>query len=103
MTTTPMLAKLFAQSEAQGADMATLRALVEEASELGASRALARIGLHDAGAGADILELRQLIGGWRDAKRAAVNAAMTWTMRTLVAAILIGLAVKLGMVGLIRP
>jgi hypothetical protein len=99
---TPMLAKLMAQAEAQGADIPTLRALIEEASEAGAMRALARIGLHDAHAGTDIVELRQLIQGWRDAKRAAVSAVLVWAMRTLAAATLLGLAFKLGMLGLAR-
>lgn len=100
--TTPMLATLMAQAETQGADVPTLRALVEEASEAGAIRALARIGLQDQGAGPDIVELRQLIQGWRDAKRAAVSAVFVWAMRTLAAATLLGLAYKLGMVGMLR-
>jgi hypothetical protein len=44
---TDMLTHLSAQAEARGADLATLRALIEEASELGAQRALERLGLHD--------------------------------------------------------
>ncbi len=35
-----MLARLMAQAQGQGADLITLRALVEEASECGAERAL---------------------------------------------------------------
>lgn len=93
---TPLLAGLLAQAEADGADMVTLRGLIEEASELGASRALAAIGLHDVGAGADIVELRQLVQGWRDAKRAAVNTVVVWLTRSLVAALLVGLAVRSG-------
>src|SRR5690606_31285104 len=46
-----MLARLIAQASAEGADLATLRAIVEEASELGAGRVLGRIGLADASAG----------------------------------------------------
>lgn len=97
-----MLTSLLAQAEGQGTDMVMLRAMIEEASEAGASRALARIGLHDDKAGSDIVELRQLIQGWRDAKRSAVSAMVTWAVRSLIAALLIGIAVKLGMVGLIR-
>ena len=40
-----MLAGLIRQAEEEGADLVTLRALVEEASELGAGRALKRAGL----------------------------------------------------------
>ncbi len=95
-----MLAGLIAQAEGQGADIVTLRALIEEATEAGASRALASIGLHDDRAGADIIELRQLIQGWRDAKRSAVSAVVTWAARALVAALLVGIAAKLGMTGM---
>lgn len=97
-----MLAALLAQAEGQGADLVTLRALVEEATEAGAARALDRIGLHDDGAGADIVELRQLIQGWRDAKRSAVSALVTWVIRAGVAALLVGIAAKTGMTDLIH-
>ena len=102
MTTTPMLAGLIAQAEGQGADLVTLRAMIEDASEAGATRALARIGLHDAQAGPDIVELRQLIQGWRDAKRSVLSGIVTWAIRSAIAALLIGIAVRLGMTGLIR-
>ncbi len=93
---TPMLSRLLAQAEGEGADVVTLRALIEEASELGATRALAAIGLHDVGAGTDIIELRQLVQGWRDAKRAALGTIAVWLGRAVVALLLIGLAVKTG-------
>jgi hypothetical protein len=95
---TPLLAGLLAQAEADGADMVTLRGLIEEASELGAMRALAAIGLQDIGAGADIVELRQLVQGWRDVKRAAVNTVVVWLTRSLVAALLLGLVMRSGLV-----
>ncbi len=97
-----MLAALIAQAEGQGADLVTLRALVEEATEAGATRALNNIGLSDERAGADIIELRQLIQGWRDAKRSAVSAAVTWMVRAAVAALLVGLAAKTGLTALIH-
>ncbi|MBV8973413.1 MAG: hypothetical protein JO290_14100 [Sphingomonadaceae bacterium] len=97
-----MLAALIAQAEGQGADLVTLRALVEEATEAGATRALTAIGLSDERAGADIVELRQLIQGWRDAKRSAVSAVVTWAVRAAVAALLVGLAAKTGLTGLIH-
>lgn len=96
-----MLAGLIAQAEGQGADLVTLRALIEEAAEAGATRALTRIGLSDDRAGADIVELRQLIQGWRDAKRSALSAVVTWAVRSAIAALLVGLALKLGMGDLI--
>ena len=97
-----MLAGLIAQAEGQGADLVTLRALIEEATEAGATRALNRIGLSDDRAGPDIIELRQLIQGWRDAKRSAFSATLTWVVRSAVAALLVAIAVKLGMGDLIH-
>ena len=99
---TAMLEGLVEQAEAQGAARVTLRALVEEASEVGAARALRTLGLMDERAGPDIVELRQLIQGWRNAKRSAVSAAAAWVVRTLVALLLLGLAFKLGWIERVR-
>src|SRR3546814_4307935 len=76
-----MLAGLIVQAEARGTDMATLRALIEEASNLGAERALARLGLSDGDAGKDLGELRQLLQAWRDAKRTDRAAVIGWLVR----------------------
>lgn len=95
-----LLAQLIAQAAAEGADLATLRAIVEEAGELGANRALKRLGLDDRQAAKDMGELRELLGAWRDAKRSAVKAAAGWVVRMLLALVVIGLAVKLGLWGL---
>ncbi len=94
-----LLAQLIAQGSAEGADMATLRAVAEEAGELGASRALARLGLDDPHAGKDMGELRELLEAWRDAKRSAVKAVAGWVLRMLLALVVVGLAVKLGFWG----
>ena len=56
-----MLAGLLAQAADEGADLVTLRAVIEEASELGAERVLARMGLDDANAHGDLNELRELL------------------------------------------
>jgi hypothetical protein len=101
MTDTHMLAQLVAQAEARGADLVTLRALIEEASELGAGRALARLGLADEDAHKDMAELRELLGAWRDAKSSAMKAAVGWVVRGALALVLIGLAVKFGLTGLV--
>lgn len=84
------------------AEEAALRALIEESSEMGARRALARLGLADQAAREDIGDLRQLLEAWRDAKRSARNAAVDWLVRGLLAVLVIGLAVKLGLPGLLR-
>jgi len=91
-----VLAQLLAQAEGARGDLVTLRAIVEEAGELGATRALTRLGLADAGATRDVAELRELLGAWRDAKRSAWKAAIGWLVRLLSVLLLAGLAVKLG-------
>ncbi len=91
-----VLARLIAQAEAEGAALVTLCALAEEASERGAERAIARIGLDDAAAGRDVGELRELLAAWRDAKASARNALLGWIVRAALAALLLGLALRLG-------
>jgi len=97
-----MLALLIAQAEGQGADMATLRGLVEEASEVGADRALAALGLRDEHARRDMDDLRELLRAWRDAKKSAWNAVVTWAVRILLAILVAGIAVKVGLIDLVR-
>lgn len=97
-----MLARLMAQVEEEGAGLVTLRALAEEASELGAQRAMERLGLADAGAQRDLGELRQLLGAWRDAKASARNAAIGWIVRVMLALLLMGLALRFGLTDLVR-
>lgn len=94
-----VLARLVEQAEDEGADLVTLRALSEEASELGAARALERLGLADPSARHDLDELRELLGAWRDAKRTARNAIVAWIVRIFLAVLVLGLAVKFGLVG----
>ena len=102
MTNTMMLTQLTAQAEARGADLITLRALIEEASELGAARALGQLGLNDATAHKDMAELRELLSAWRDAKSSAWKAAIGWLVRGALALLLIGIAIKLGLAGLVN-
>ena len=96
MTREEMLARLIAQARTEGGEMITLRAVVEEASELGASRALDRLGLGDPSAQDDIDELRELLSAWRDAKASAWKAAVEWLVRGVLALLLVGIAVRLG-------
>ena len=96
------LARLIALAGTSAPDAALLRAVVEEASELGARRALARLGLADAAARDEGSDLRQLLGAWRDAKTSAWKAAVDWAARGLLALLLVGLAMKLGLPGLLR-
>ena len=91
-----MLARLLAQAEASGGDLVTLRAVVEEASDLGAERALSRLGLADDAAHADMAELRQLLAAWREAKAGVWKAAIEWLVKGALMLMLVGLAVRLG-------
>ena len=97
MTRDDMLARLLAQAVAEGAELVTLRAVVEEASEIGAGRVLERIGLGDARAEKDIDELRELLAAWRAAKASAWKAAVAWIVRGAMALLLIGIAWRLGL------
>ncbi len=91
-----VLAQLMRQGAERGVDLVTLRAIVEEAGELGAARALARVALSDERAREDVAELRELLAAWRDAKRSVWKAVVGWIVRLAMALMLAGLAVKLG-------
>lgn len=93
---TGVLAQLMRQAAQDGADLVTLRAVAEEAGEQAATRALARAGLSDEAARADLAELRGLLAAWRDAKRGAWAAVFAWIGRAAVAVLLAGIAVRLG-------
>ena len=96
-----MLAQLMRQAEQEGAALVTLRALAEEASAVGAERALSMLGLTGPAARRDMDELRELLSAWRDAKRSAWRAVVTWVVRVAGAAVLIGIAVKLRLTDLV--
>lgn len=102
MDSEDMLASLLAQAADDGVDLATLRALVEEAGDLGAGRALARIGLADASAGEDLRQLRELLQTWRDARAGLWGATFDKFVRGVMALLLAALAVKLGLGDLVQ-
>ena len=81
MNNEEMLARLVSQAAGAGGDLVTLRAIVEEASQIGAHRVLAHMGLDDANAQADLSELRELLRAWRDAKASAWRAVIDWAVR----------------------
>ncbi len=97
-----MVARLVAQAEDQGAELVTLRAIIEEASELGAERVLSRMGLADPSAHIDLSELRQLLQAWRDAKSSAWKAALTWLVRGALVLLLLGIVFRTGAIGLLK-
>lgn len=91
-----ILASLMAQAREEGAELVTLRAIVEETSVLATDRVFARLGLGDPGAEGDLVELRDLLRAWRDAKSSAWKAFVDWLVRGALALLLIGIAVRLG-------
>lgn len=97
-----MLAGLVSQAAAEGGELVTLRAVIEEATELGAERAMQRLGLSDENAQDDIDELRELLQAWRDAKASASKAAIAWVVRGILALLLIGIAVRIGLPEILR-
>lgn len=97
-----MLARLIAQASHEGSELITLRAIVEEASELGAKRAINRLGLDDDHAQDDIDELRELLQAWRDAKASAWKAAIEWLVRGALALLLISIAMRIGSLELLK-
>lgn len=102
MSNEDMLARLIAQAEGSGCELVTLRAIVEEASDLGAARVLERMGLSDASARQDLTELRELLSAWRDAKASAWRAVIEWTVRLVLAGLLFSIAVRHGFWELVK-
>lgn len=102
MTREDLLARLMVQAANEGGDIITLRAIVEETTELAADRVLSRLGLSDDNAQEDLDELRELLGAWRDAKASAWKAAIDWVVRALLALLLIGIAMRLGVTEVLR-
>lgn len=96
MNPSDTLTSLVAQANQDGADLVTLRAIVEETTEVATDRVLDRIGLADPSAEGDLDELRELLQAWRDAKASASKALVEWIVRAGLALLLIGIAVRLG-------
>ena len=102
MTREDTLVSLMAQASQEGAELITLRAILEETTELATDRVLDRLGLADASAEGDLDELRELLQAWRDAKASAWKAFIEWAVRALLAVLLIGIAVRLGVWNLVQ-
>ena len=76
-----------------------LDAILEQAAEKGAERCLAHLGLENGHAARDIRELRDLLDAWRDARRTAWQTIIKVATTGILAAIIIGVAVKLKLMG----
>lgn len=91
MDHTDILAALTAQAVEKGVDPLTVRAIVEEAAEEGARRALGQLGLQDGSAHKDIVELRQLLISWRDVQSTARRTVVGWLTTLALGLIALGL------------
>ena len=73
--------------------------LLDRAAESGAERCLAHLGLENGHAAKDIRELRDLLEAWRDARRTAWQTAVKVITTGILAALLVGAAIKLKLMG----
>ena len=73
--------------------------LLDRAAERGAERAIAHLGLENGHAAKDIRELRDLLQAWRDARRTAWQTAVKVITTGILAALLVGAAIKLKLMG----
>jgi hypothetical protein len=73
--------------------------LLTRAAERGAERCLAHLGLENGHAARDIRELRDLLEAWRDARRTAWHTAIKVATTGVLAALLVGTAIKLKLMG----
>ncbi len=73
--------------------------LLTRAAEKGAERALAALGLENGHAARDIRELRDLLDAWRDARRTAWQTTVKVITTGILAALLVGAAIKLKLMG----
>ena len=76
-----------------------LNAMLEQAAERGAERCLVRLGIENGLAARDINELRDLLAAWREARIAAWQTIVKVTTTAILAALLVGIAVKLKLTG----
>lgn len=73
--------------------------LLTRAAERGAERVLAHLGLENGRAARDIGELRSLLEAWRDARRTAWQTFVKVLTTGILAALLVGAAIKLKLMG----
>ncbi|WP_426117411.1 DUF6127 family protein [Massilia sp. PWRC2] len=73
--------------------------LLSLAAERGAERVLAHLGLENGHAARDIGELRGLLEAWRDARRTAWQTTVKVVTTGILAALLVGAAIKLKLLG----
>lgn len=97
-----LLAKLLASAAGQPLDLVVLQAVISEASEAGAARALTALGLEDRTARRDMDELRELLVTWRDVKKSAWRTATRWIIRVALAMLMVGMAYQANLRDLLK-
>ncbi|WP_344709802.1 DUF6127 family protein [Sphingomonas humi] len=93
---------MIASAEGQPVNYMMLQAMVEEASNAGARRALTSLGLEDERARRDMDELRELLGTWRDVKKSAWQTVARWVVRVMLAALMVSIAYQSNLRALLR-
>lgn len=73
--------------------------LLDHAAERGAERCLAHLGLENSHAAKDIRELRDLLEAWRDARHTVWQTTVKVITTGILAALLVGAAIKLKLIG----
>lgn len=73
--------------------------LLDSAAARGAKRVLSHLGLENGHAARDIRELRDLLDAWRDARRTAWQTTVKVITTGVLAALLVGAAIKLKLLG----
>ena len=73
--------------------------LLNHAAERGAERVLSHLGLENGHAARDIRDLRDLIEAWREARHTAWQTFIRVLTTGILAALLVGFAIKLKLMG----
>ena len=73
--------------------------MLNNAAERGAERCLGHLGLENGSAAKDIRDLRDLLEAWRDARRTAWQTTIKVATTGILAALLVGAAIKLKLMG----
>lgn len=73
--------------------------LLDRAAERGAQRVLSHLGLESGHPAEDIRDLRNLLEAWRDARRTAWQTTVKVVTTGILAALLVGAAIKLKLLG----
>ena len=73
-----------------------LEAMLERASEKGARKALAKVGLHDDDAPNDIRDLRDLLRAWNATRNTVWQTIVKWFTMLFLTALAAGVMLKIG-------